>query len=151
MFWKRKKQPKTEEGQELTLKVLKGSGFPKSHPYHSPVAAENLQAVVKGTNNELQIRQTEAVCVIAEALSGISSFLNGGGIQEYLKASTKGQIVSGIYNGLASKDGRNSLDARTIKQNALEIVEVIEAVMKKVDERANERNGRDEEIKEVIE
>lgn len=127
------------------------NGFDKSHPYYSPVAAENLKAMIKPeTSNEIAIKQTEALTTIAEALKGVSTFLNQGGIQAVLAAHTKGSIIQAIFGGLAAHDGRNALDARTIKQNSLEIVEAIEQVFNKMHERLQDKN-RDPEIKEVQE
>jgi hypothetical protein len=126
-----------------------GNGFDKSHPYYSPVAAENLRAIVKPetADHELQIRQTEALASLAQGINDIASFFTQGGIQAALSAHTKGAILQGIFNGLASHGGRNSLDARTIKQNALEAVELVMAAFDKMSERIHDKN-RDPEIKE---
>lgn len=129
-----------------------GNGFDKSHPYFAPVAAENLRAIVKPetADHELQIRQTEALSTLAQGVKELSDFVTQGGLQAALAAHTKGQIIQAILGGLAAKDGRASLDARTIKQNSLEVVEVIEQVFSKMHERLQDKN-RDSEIREAKE
>lgn len=125
---------------------MSGNGFPKNHPYHSPVAAENLAAVVKGTSHELTTRQTQAMETLAQSFKSLSDFFTQGGLQAALSAHTKGAIIAEIFGGLAAKDGRNALDARTIKQNSLETVELVLSVFEKMSERLQEKN-RDPEIK----
>lgn len=99
------------------------------------------------TPSEITIEQTKALISIAESFKAIASFLHEGGIQTSIARITQGSIMSSIFGGLAAKDGRNSLDARTIKQNSLEVVEIIEQVFNKMNERLQDRN-RDPEIKE---
>lgn len=127
-----------------------GNGFDKSHPYYTPVAAENLNAVVKSDKHEIEIKQTEALTSLAKGINDIAAFVTQGGLQAAMSAHTKGALLQGIFNGLASHGGRNSLDARTIKQNALEAVELVMAAFDKMHERIQDKN-RDPEIKEPSE
>lgn len=136
------------------------SGFDKSHPYSSSTstAPTMAQAVIKTeeqylaqfgapTKHEIEIKQTEALTTLAKGIGEISTFLTGGGLQAIINAQTKGSIMQSILGGLASHDGRKALDAQTIKQNSLEIVEMIESVFNKMHERLQDKN-RDPEIKE---
>lgn len=127
------------------------NGFEKNHPYHSPVKAEMLNAaIVEEGNYELQIKQTEAIASLAKGVNDIAAFITQGGLQAVMSAHTKGTLLQGILNGLANHDGRDSLDARTIKQNALEAVELVMATFEKMRERIQDKN-RDPEIKEAKE
>lgn len=75
----------------------------------------------------VQQEQTKALSKIAESLGALSTFLTTGGLQTILQGYSKANAVQGFFQGLASHDGRGALDARVIKQNALEIVAAIEA------------------------
>lgn len=115
------------------------------------VTVTDAQVVSQKTYElEVQRQQAEALTNLAEGVTSIAGFLRNGGLREALAAHTKGQIISDILGGLASHDGRKSLDGRTIKQNALEIVETVEAVFNKMHERLQDRN-RDPEIHPVNE
>lgn len=130
-----------------------GNGFDKSHPYYSPATQSNPAVrieIERELKNEIEIKQTEALTSLAEGVQAISQFLRDGGLQSLVAANTKGQIIQAIFGGLASKEGRNSLDARTIKQNSLEIVEIVEQVFSKMHERMQAKE-RDPEIKEPTE
>lgn len=123
------------------------NGFDKSHPYYAPatISALNEQEVM--IRNEIQTKQTEALTTLAESVKGIANFLNEGGLQKIIAANARGQIAQAVLGGLAAHDGRKALDAQTIKQNSLELVEIIESFMNKMHERLQDKN-RDPEIKE---
>jgi len=125
------------------------NGFDKSHPYYSEQALKKLDErdLVTEAKLDVQLKQTEALTVLADGVRSISEFLQGGGLQAIVNAQTRGSIMQSILGGLASHDGRKALDAQTIKQNSLEIVEMIEQVFNKMHERLNDK-GRDPEIKE---
>lgn len=124
------------------------NGFPKDHPYYAPVKAEMLEAsIIESKSHELQLKQTEALTSLAESVKVLTDFLAKGGLQHTLSGLARANIAQGILGGLAAKDGRDSLDARVIKQNALEITEIIDQVFDKVGERLKDKN-RDPEIKE---
>lgn len=93
-------------------------------------------------------REAEALCVLADGVKALAEFVTEGGLQKLLAAHSQVQIVQAIYGGLASKEGRASLDARFIKQNVLEIVEVVEAAFNKLNERGRDRGRRDPDIME---
>lgn len=135
MFWKKQKQPSKE-----LLALYAEEGARSSTP---------VIDLIK--ERDVAIKQVEALATLSKGVADIAAFLNQGGIQSLLTSYTKGQIASSILGGMAAKDGRNSLDARTIKQNALEITEVMEAVFNKVNERAKEREPRNPEIKDAEE
>lgn len=115
-----------------------------------PTVAEMDRMAIKVQQYEIELQQAQALSALAEGVASIAGFLRNGGLREALAAHTKGQIISDILGGLASHDGRKSLDARTIKQNSLEIVETVEAVFNKMHERLQDRN-RDPEIHPVNE
>lgn len=102
-------------------------------------------------DNALLVTGEDALIVLASATDQIANFLTGGGLVKVLSDYAKAQTVKDILGGLAAKDGRNSLDARTIKQNAVEIVEAIEAVYAKYQERKNAKEPRDPEIHQAVE
>lgn len=106
--------------------------------------------VVKEDTTPL-VTSEDALIVLASATDQIANFLTGGGLLKVLNGYAKAQAVKEILGGLATHDGRNSLDARTIKQNALEIVEMVEAVMSKYSERLSDKEPRDPEIHNAVE
>lgn len=59
-----------------------------------------------------------------------------------LKKVTEGGAVTGILQGLAAADGRKSLDARTMKQNGLEMVYAIREALNKLTE-AQQQEARE--------
>lgn len=97
-------------------------------------------------NHDLILQQAQALTVLATATKQISDFLVGGGLSAMLSGYARSQAVKDILGGLAAHDGRNSLDARVLGQNALEITEAVEAVFKKYAERMAEKEPRAEGI-----
>ena len=81
------------------------------------------------------IEQAKALTTIADSLSQIANFLSGGGLTKVLSGYARTQMVKEILGGLACHDGRGSLDARVMEQNATEIVHHVEAVFAKFDEK----------------
>lgn len=75
--------------------------------------------------------QTKALTTIADSLQSLSTWLTQGGLTEVLSGYAKSNAVQGILQGLATHDGRDALDARTLDQNALEITKQVEAVWHK--------------------
>lgn len=113
------------------------------------VLALNSQAnsiiEVENRQYELEVKQVKALSTLAEGVKELSQFLTQGGLATMLSAYSKELSVGQMLGGLASHLGRGALDAQTIKQNALEITELIEAVRKKSTERLAATN-RDPEI-----
>lgn len=109
------------------------------------------EIAVVAQKNELEIKQTEALATLAEGVKSLAAFVTGGGLHAVLSGYAKSQAVKDILGGLASHDGRNSLDARHLKQNALEIVEAIEQVWDKYAERIAAKEPRDPEIHDAEE
>lgn len=91
--------------------------------------------------------QTEALTVLANSMQTISGFLTNG-LPQVLAGYSKSQAVSAVFNGLMAKEGRNGLDPRFIKQNAIEVISAIEEAhtqyKKLLDEKA--RGERDPEL-----
>lgn len=112
-----------------------------------PVQSSTSEEVVaiEKRDYEIQVKQTEALVALSRGVEAIAEFLTQGGLQAVVAAHTKGSIIQAIFGGLAAKDGRASLDARVIKQNSLEIVEVIESVFSKMHERMRDKE-RDSEV-----
>lgn len=94
---------------------------------------------------EIQIQQAQALSVLAKGVSDIATFLTSGGLTELMSGYARSQAVKDILGGLAAHDGRNALDARVLGQNALEIVEQVEKVFSKYEERLSSKN-RDPEL-----
>lgn len=91
-------------------------------------------------------RQVLAAEQTANALTLIASFLQQGGLDRAVNTLVKGNGIAGILSGLAHHDGRNALDARMLKQNALEIVEQLELVFNKYNERLSSQAKRNPDI-----
>lgn len=117
-------------------------------PLLSKRNSPKLKNEVEPSSSELVVaEQTKALTTISESLKQLSDFVSKGGLTELVKGYTQTQIAQGVLQGLASHDGRNALDARFIKQNALEIVHAIEAVFDKAKERNETKDSLDSEIK----
>lgn len=100
------------------------------------------------TQNEVQTKQTEALIVLGNAVQSIANFLTSGGLTNVLSGYARSQAVKDILGGLATHDGRDSLDGRVLKQNALEIVTAVEAVFEKYQEKLSAKGKEDPEIKD---
>lgn len=84
--------------------------------------------------DEVSIAQTEALAKLADSVNSLSEFVTGGGLSTLLSSYARTQAVQAILGGLASHDGRNSLDARVLGQNAIEAVTAIEAMFTRFQE-----------------
>lgn len=158
----REKRKQDLENQRKVLSAQLNKPFDKSHPYYAPTTAApgTSGGTIKFIDNgfaleiqkhELEIRQTEALCSLAEGVKTLSEFVKSGGLQSLFSGMARGNIAAGIFQGLAAKDGRKALDAQVIKQNAIDITYIIEAVFNKMHERATDKEPRDPEIKEPVE
>jgi hypothetical protein len=107
---------------------------------------EELPAVK--TEKELAIQQIEATTQLANSVKTLADFVVGGGLQAVLNGYAKTQCVKDILGGLTAHSGRDGLDARTLSQNAIEIVEQVEKVFEKYSERLEGKN-RDPEVKDA--
>lgn len=110
------------------------------------VSDKELEIQKSIASNEIVVQQTKALQALADGIQSISRFLNNGGLTQVLSGYARSQSVQGILSGLAGNMGRSALDAKTIRQNALEITEVIEAVFDKYAERLASKADRDPEI-----
>ncbi len=111
------------------------------------------QQELQVTDRELLAKQTEALTVLASGVNALAEFVVNGGLSQMMSGYARTQSVQGILNGLAAHGGRAALDARFLKQNALEITEAIEQVFDKYKQRTAETAAgeRDPEIKEPTE
>ncbi|OQB10454.1 MAG: hypothetical protein BWY21_00375 [Parcubacteria group bacterium ADurb.Bin216] len=117
-------------------------------PEDKDLVVQVTSDVVVKEQHALQVRQTEALTTLAEGVKAIAEFLSGGGLNAVLSGYARSQAVQSILGGLATNSGRNALDARVLGQNAIEIVEQVEAVFGKYKERLEEREQRDPELKD---
>lgn len=116
-----------------------------------PILKQLSENEVVQVKYELEAKQTEALTSLAKAVTDISTFISGGGLNKLLSGVARGNAVSSMLGGLTTHAGRNGLDARTLKQNAVEVVEQIEAVFSKFEERLAAKNKgeqRDPELKD---
>lgn len=115
----------------------RGSGEERTH---NPIAT-----LVHSSPTTLQQQQTESQVIIAEAMTAIAQAISAlpRAIENAVQTLVKGNGVNGILAGLAQHDGRKSLDARVMDQNALEIVEQLEKVFKKYNQRMRDLGRSD--------
>lgn len=104
------------------------------------------QAVTIESPATIPERQVLAAEQTANALTVIASFLQQGGLDRAVNTLVKGNGIAGMLSGLAHHDGRRALDARVLKQNALEIVEQLELVFNKYNERLSSKSQRNPDI-----
>lgn len=90
---------------------------------------------VEAKNYELQVKQTEALQVLATGVKDIASFINDGGLIKLTQSLALSNSANALLNGLTAHDGRNGLDARVLQQNAIEIAEAVMKVHDKFKER----------------
>lgn len=102
--------------------------------------------LVANDTKELQVKQADALCQIGQALAGISQFVNGGGLANLLSVHVRTQALQQMLGGLTQHAGRDGLDARTVEQNAVEIVAHVEAVFKKFQENLASKNKVDPDM-----
>lgn len=120
-------------------------------PENALISSNRQELELPGeSKHELTVRNIEALEDLADGVCAISNFICNGGLTQVLSGYARTQAVKDILGGLAAHDGRKALDARVLPQNALEIVEQVEAVFRKYTERAQESN-RDPEIKRAKE
>lgn len=93
-------------------------------------------------------REVVALETAATALMGISNFLSGITLKEVIQHQAVHGSIREILGGLATKDGRNALDARTMNQNAIDMAYLIEKVLGKVTSHALSRTGATPEVKD---
>lgn len=112
----------------------------KEERTHNPIAT-----LVHSSPTTLQVQQTESLAVMAEAMSVMAQTFSAlpRVINDAVQTLVKGNGVNGILAGLAQHDGRKSLDARIMDQNALEIVEQLEKVFKKYNTRMRDLGRSD--------
>ena len=118
------------------------------------VAASSREVVtVDSTALAVAESQAKSLEVLSTSVKQIADFISGGALNQLLSGYARSQAVKDILGGLASHDGRNSLDARTMGQNSIEIVELVERVFKKYAERIEEQANapRDPDIHAPVE
>lgn len=97
----------------------------------------------------LSISQAKALTSISNNFDHLVEFLTQGGLIAVLEGYSRSQGVNALLNGLLAAEGRKGLDAKNLKQNALEIVEALESVFDKYEEKLGSKLKRDPELKDA--
>lgn len=98
-----------------------------------------VEAAKQPIGNSVEERQITALETQAKALESISTFLSGITLKEVLQHTAVHSAAAALLGGLTSKDGRQGLDARAMKQNAIDISYLLEAVLSKLSSHASSR------------
>lgn len=102
---------------------------------------KDLQPAVSGSeaitiSPELTVALGQAV---ASGISqGVLAVLASPELGRVIETVAKGKALSGMMEGLVSAEGRKGLDASCMKQNAIDMTHLIEAVFEKFKARAME-------------
>jgi hypothetical protein len=108
------------------------------------------QTITAVTTQDLALERSErdsrALAALAESITSLTQFITTGGLANLLSGYARTNGVNGMLQGLAQHSGRGSLDARTIQQNATEIVTQVEAVFDKYAERTLDKKDRNPDI-----
>ncbi len=113
--------------------VLSSSTYPSTLEAESSSTMSQEQPLIRVSNvPTVQEREVVALETQANALAHIAQFLGGTTLPQVLQQIAVTNGMNGMLSGLVSADGRQGLDARTMKQNALEISTVIQETIKKV-------------------
>ena len=111
-----------------------------------------LEPVMAVTTQDLALERAEkdsqSLAVLSESVSSLASFVTSGGLANLLSGYARAEGVNGMLTGLAQHLGRGALDARTIQQNATEIVTQVEAVFDKYAERTLDKSTRNPDIQD---
>lgn len=149
-MWPWKKKVTTKESKKLPDGFVEAYNPGGLTLYNGRfVDTSGIQQIQPTSQHELQIKQAQALTTLAEGVSSIAAFLTGGGLPSLLSGYARSQAVKDILGGLASHDGRNALDARTMGQNALEIVAQVETVFAKYEEKLKDKEKRDPELYDI--
>lgn len=102
---------------------------------------------IEKATNEMAVAQENAknLALIGHSLSVLASFITSGRLERLLSLQAQVGCASSIAAGITQHGGRLGLDARTIKQNALEITEFTQSIFSKLGERLSEK-PRDPEL-----
>lgn len=103
------------------------------------LSAKNLELIEPGAG-EVAMRQAQALTSVANSLNALTQFVTGGGLSNMVGNLARANVAQGIFQGLTAHDGRGGLDARLLKQNAIEAVHQIEAVFEKFQEVLKAKN-----------
>lgn len=124
------------------------------------MADENVPEIraitdVEAQRAELPAMKVAEVQLLAECVGkaisvgladGFRQVLSSPEVGMLLQRMTEGNAVSGMLQGLAAADGRKSLDARTMKQNGLEMVYAIKEALDKLKEAQLQTEKRSDEL-----
>ena len=103
------------------------------------------QIVLKDEDSKaIAIAQVKALAEVSQSFKDIAEFVTGEGLKETLKGNARYNAVNATLSGLTSNAGRLGLDARTMKQDAIDTVYKVEAFHKEYERIIAERNNGEE-------
>lgn len=134
-------QESSDRVQGLQIRVgSKPSRDPQPYladrPENRSLGLTNISDLVLQKERELAIQEKTAT-----ALTSIANFLSGTTLPEVLQTIAVNGAAQHLLGGLTSHAGRQGLDARTMKQNALDIAYLVESVFKKLSSHGASRQG----------
>lgn len=94
------------------------------------------------TLSQLPIEQVTAAIstAVSEGISkALIAVISSPEVSQFVDGLTRSRAITDIWQGLATHDGRNALDARVLQQNAIEITHAIEAAMDHTQNRLREK------------
>ena len=110
------------------------NGTPTKAPYMEPVTAHTDLLPAQKVAEAHLLAECVSRAISVGLAEGFKQVLGSPEMGHLLERMTQGNAVTGILQGLAAKDGRNSLDARTMTQNGLEMAYSIKAALGKLKE-----------------
>lgn len=103
------------------------------------------QIILKDEDSKaIAIAQVKALAEVSQSFKAIAEFVTGEGLKETLKGNARYNAVNGAITGLTSNAGRLGLDARTMKQDAIDTVYRVEQFHKEYERFIAERNSGEE-------
>lgn len=129
---------------KVSVQELGDSDSPTTLVYRVPEVCVSDSSIATRDSQSLptsiEERQLLALETQAKALESISTFLSGISLKEVLQHQAIHSAASQLLGGLTSKDGRQGLNAQTMKQNAIDIAYLVEAVLGKLSSHALSRS-----------
>jgi hypothetical protein len=105
------------------------------------VATEQWE--IERTKLQLAVQQQMALSSLAASVTSISQWLTTGGLEKTLGEFARATGANGMLNGLVAHDGRQALNAQTMKQNTIEVVHLMEMVRDKFQEVLKAKNANE--------
>lgn len=136
-------QESCDRVQGLPVGVVSG---PERNPLPDLATRAEIGGLIPGiaTYKDVLIQKERELAIqekTAVALTQIASFLSGTTLPQVLQTIAVNGAAQSLLGGLTANAGRQGLDARTMKQNAIDIAYLIEQVFKKLSSHAQSRGG----------